>query len=59
MYKIVTVKANAKELITVKMHLAPHMYKTVTLKVKCLRKSLLYNAWDSKYVQNHYCEGKC
>ena len=34
MYKIVTVKANAKEIIT----------------LKCI---------GTKYVQNHYCEGKC
>ena len=24
-----------------------------------LRKSLLKNAFDTKYVQNHYFEGKC
>ena len=32
MYKIITLKANAKEIITLKMHLAPNMYKIVTLK---------------------------
>ena len=32
MYKIVTLKANAKEIITLKMCLTPNMYKIVTLK---------------------------
>ena len=32
MYKIITVKANAKEIITVKCFLMPNMYKIVTLK---------------------------
>ena len=32
MYKIINVKANAKEIFTLKMHLTPHMYKIVTLK---------------------------
>ena len=40
------------------MHVAPHMYKNVTLKA-IAKKSLLYNAFDTKYVQNHYFEGKC
>ena len=30
--KTITLKANAKEIITLKMHVAPHMYKNVTLK---------------------------
>ena len=63
-----------------KMHVAPHMFKTVTLKAnaqeiitwKCIwhqiytksllwrhmwRKSLLENACGTTYVQNHYVEG--
>ena len=32
MYKIVSVKANAKEIAAVKMHLSPNMYKMITLK---------------------------
>ena len=32
MYKIVTLKANAKEIVTLKMHLTPNMYKIITLK---------------------------
>ena len=66
----------------IKMHLAPHMCKTVTLKAnakeiitwKCiwhqictklllerqmLRKSLLKNTFDAKYEQICYFEGKC
>ena len=41
------------------MHVAPHMCKTITLKAKMLRKSLLENACDTKYVQNHYFADKC
>ena len=32
MYKIVTLNANAKEIITLKWRLTPNMYKIVTLK---------------------------
>ena len=32
MYKIITLKANAKKIVTFKMHVAPHICKTVTLK---------------------------
>ena len=31
MYKIITLHANAKEIVTVKMCLTPNMYKIVTL----------------------------
>ena len=40
------------------MHLTPHMYKIITLKANA-KKSLLENAFDTKYVQNRYFEGKC
>ena len=32
MYKIITLKANAKEIDYFKMHLTPNIYKIVTLK---------------------------
>ena len=32
MYKIVTLKANAKKIVTFKMHFTPNIYKIVTLK---------------------------
>ena len=32
MYKIVTFQANAKKIVTCKMHLTPNMYKNITLK---------------------------
>ena len=41
-----------------KMHLAPHMYKIVTLKANA-KEIITLNAFDAKYVQNHYFEGKC
>ena len=105
MYKIITLKANAEEIITwkcfwcqictkcyfegkcsenrhFKMHLAPNMYKIITFKAnakeiitfKCiwhqictklllwrqmLRKSSLLNAFSTTYVQNRYFAGKC
>ena len=59
MYKIVTLNANAKKSHHFKMHLTSNMYKIVTLKAKMLRKSLLENACDTKYVQNRYFAGKC
>ena len=39
------------------MHLAPHMYKIVTLKANA-KEIIILNAFDTKYVQNHYFEGK-
>ena len=35
MYKIVTLKANAQENHYFKMHLAPNMYKIITVEGKC------------------------
>ena len=32
MYKIITVKANPKEIVYFKMHVTPNMYKIMTLK---------------------------
>ena len=40
------------------MHLTPNMYKIVTLKANA-QKILIENAFGTKYVQNHYFEGKC
>ena len=40
------------------MHLTPNMYKIVTLR-QMVRKSSLSNAFDAKYVQKCYFEGKC
>ena len=40
-----------------KMHVAPHMYKTVTLKANA-KEIVTKNAFDTKYVQNCYFTGK-
>ena len=40
------------------MHLAPHMYKTITLKANA-KEIVTKNACGTKYVQNCYFEGKC
>ena len=37
------------------MHLTPNMYKIVTLKANA-EKIVTVNAFDTKYVQNHYFE---
>ena len=58
MYKIVTVKANAKKIITLKC-MWHHICAKPVLCRQMLRKSLLYNAFDTTYVQNRYFEGKC
>ena len=34
------------------------MYKIVTLKAN-VKEIVIQNAFDTKYVQNHYFEGKC
>ena len=82
MYKIITLKANAQEIITFKCMWHQICTKSVTLNanakkivtLKCiwhhicakpllcrqmLWKPLLKNAFDTKYVQNRYFEGKC
>ena len=41
-----------------KMHLAPNMYKIVTLEAN-VKEIVTSNAFDTKYVQNCYFEGKC
>ena len=81
MYKIVTVKANAQEIITLKcvwhqictksLLCRQMLRKNVTSKCiwhqictksimwrQMLRESSLQNAFGTKYVQNHYLEGK-
>ena len=40
------------------MHLAPHIYKIVTLKANT-KDIVTLKCIDTKYVQNHYFEGKC
>ena len=53
MYKIITLKANAKKIVTCKMHMTPHMYCTKLLLWRQMpRKLSLENAYDTKYVQN-------
>ena len=59
MYKNITLKANAKEIIHFKMHLTPNMYKIVTLKANAKEIITLKYMFDTTYVQNHYFEGKC
>ena len=41
------------------MHVTPNMYKNVTLTWQMPRKLSPENAFDTKYVQNRYFEGKC
>ena len=45
MYKIVTLKANAKEIDHFKMHLTPNMYKIVTLKANAKKIVTLKCIW--------------
>ena len=59
MYKIVTLKANAKEIITLKCIWHQICIKFVTLKANAKKIVTLKMQWATKYVQNHYCEGKC
>ena len=47
MYKIVTVKANAKEIITFKMCLTPNMYKIITLKANAEKIITLKCMWHN------------
>ena len=58
MYKNVTLKANAEEIVTLKC-IWHHICIKPLLSRQMLRTSLLENAFDTKYVQNHYFEGKC
>ena len=58
MYKIVTVKANAKKIITLKCIWYQICNKIVTWKANA-EEIIMLNASDTKYVQNHYFEGKC
>ena len=58
MYKIFTVKANAKKIITEKCIWCQICTKLL-LERQMLRKSSCLNVSDTKYVQNHYFEGKC
>ena len=54
----VTLKANAKKIITSKC--VWHQICTKLLLWKqMLRKLLCENAYDAKYVQKYYFEGKC
>ena len=58
MYKTVTLKENDKKIVTVKC--VWHQICTELLLWKQrLRKLLCENAYDTKYVQKCYCEGKC
>ena len=58
MYKIVTLQANAKKIVTLKC-IWHHICTKLLLWRQMLRKSSLENAFGTKYVQNHNCEGKC
>ena len=40
------------------MHLAPNMYKNITLQTNA-KEIITLNAFDAKYVQNYYFAGKC
>ena len=57
-YKIVTLKANAQEIVTFKC-IWHQICTKLLLWIQMLRKSLLENAFDTKYVQNHYFADKC
>ena len=56
MYKIVSVKANAKEIAAVKC-ICHQICTKWLLWRQMLRKLLLENAFDAKYVQNHHIAG--
>ena len=56
--KLLLVKTNAKEIITLKCVWCQICTKSL-LWMQMLRKPLCENAFDTKYVQNHYFEGKC
>ena len=58
MYKTVTLKANAKEIITVKC-IWHQICTKLLVQRQMLRKSSLENVFDTKYVKNHYFAGKC
>ena len=58
MSKIITVKANAKESVTLKC-IWHHLCTKSLLWRQMPRKSLLENAFGTTYVQNCYIEGKC
>ena len=58
MCKTITLKANAKKIVTLKC-MWHHICTKSLLCRQMLRKSLLENAFDAKYVQNHYFTGKC
>ena len=55
MYRIVTLKANVEKIITLKC-IWHHICTIPLLWRQMLRISLLENAFDTKYVQNHYFE---
>ena len=57
MYKIITLKANAKNNRYLKMHVAPHMCKTITLKANA-KEIITLKCIYTKYLQNHYFTGK-
>ena len=58
MYKIVTVQANAQEIITLKC-IWCQICTNLLLWRQMLRKSLRENVFDVKYVQIRYFTGKC
>ena len=58
MYKIITLKANAQEIVTLKC-IWHYICTKPLLCRQMLRKLSLENAFDTKYVQKHYDEGKC
>ena len=57
MCKTITVNANAKKIVTLK-YIWHHICAKPLLCRQMLRKSLLTNAFETKYVQNCYFEGK-
>ena len=59
MYKMVTLNANAKEIITLKCIWHQICTKLVTLNANAKKIITLKVAFGTTYVQNHYFEGKC
>ena len=57
MYKTITVNSNAKKIVTLKC-IWHHICAKLLLCRQMVRKSLLTNAFGTKYVQNRYFEGK-
>ena len=59
MYKIVTLKANAKEICYLKMHLTPHMYNNHYFEGKCSGNHYFKMHLTPDMYKICYFEGKC